>query len=69
MVSFKWSEIITEVPQGPLLGSVLLNREIKEPKKGWMTGKEAKFSDDTKLFRTVKQNLTHSISQAHPSID
>lgn len=54
MVSFKWSEIITEVPQGPLLWSVLLNREIKEQKKGWMTGKEAKFSDDTKLFRTVK---------------
>lgn len=50
MFSFKRNEINAEVPQGAWACVVQeSNKELE-----WVTGEEAKFSDDTGSFRTIK---------------
>ena len=47
-----WKTVLSGVPQGSLLGPILLLVYINDLEEG-VTGKILKFADDTKLFRKV----------------
>ena len=49
-----WKSVLSGVPQGSVLGSILFLVYINDL-EGGVTGKILKFADDTKLFRKVKE--------------
>ena len=48
----RWRPVVSEVPQGSVIGPILLLVYINDLEEG-VTGKILKFADDTKLFRKV----------------
>ena len=62
-----WKSVLSGVPQGSVLGSILFFVYINDLEEG-VTGKILKFPDDTKLFRKVKaigdkQNIQDDIDK------
>ena len=62
-----WKSVLSGVPQGSVLGSILFLVYINDLEEG-VTGKIVTFPDDTKLFRKVKaigdkQNLQDDIDK------
>ena len=49
-----WKSVLSEVPQGSVLGPILCLVYINYLEEG-VTGKILKFADDTKLFRKIKE--------------
>ena len=49
-----WKSVLSGVPQGSVLGSILCLVYINDLEEG-VTGKILKFADDTKLFRKAKE--------------
>ena len=63
-----WKSVLSGVPQGSVLGPILLLVYIINDLEEGVTGRILKFSDDTKLFRKVKeigdkQNLQDDIDK------
>ena len=50
----RWKSVLSGVPQGSVLGPILLLVYINDLEEG-VTGKILKIADDTKLFRKVKE--------------
>ena len=49
-----WKSVLSEVPQGSVLGPNLLLVYINDVQEG-VTGSILKFADDTKLFRKLRK--------------